>query len=91
METLAFHFLDVIGSIIPKTVVMFFERGTKLVAHLIPKVTQRPKKSYKYHQIEQDAHSSFCFQVNEPCDCCKLKIQAHKEFDDGIAKAELLS
>ena len=24
---------------------------------------------------------------NELCDCCKLKSQAHKESDEGIAKA----
>ena len=56
MAALAFHFLVVAESIIPKNVVI---GGTELVAHLIPKLTQRPRKYYKYHQIEQEAHYSF--------------------------------
>ena len=63
--------------------------GTEQVAHLISKLTQRPQKSYKYHRIEQDAYY-ILFQVNEPCDFCKLKSQAHKEFDEGIAKVKLM-
>ena len=60
------------------------------MAHLISKLTQIPRKYYKYHQIEHEDHY-ILFQVNEPCDCYKLKSQAHKEFDEGIAKVELLS
>ena len=59
------------------------------MAYLITKLTQRPSKYYKYHRIEQGAYY-IVFQVNEPCDCRKLKIQEHKEFDEGIAKVELL-
>ena len=59
--------------------------------HLIPKLTQRPRKYYKYHQIEQETHYILFFQVNEHCDCCKMKSQAHKEFDEGVAKVELMS
>ena len=59
------------------------------MAHLITKLTQRPRQSYKYHRIEQDAHY-IPFQVNEPCDYCKLKSQAQKEFNEGIAKVKLL-
>ena len=59
------------------------------MAHLISKLTQRPRKYYKYHRIEQEAHY-ILFQVNEHSDSCKLKSQAHKEFDEGIAKVNLL-
>ena len=58
------------------------------MAHLIEKLTQILGQSYKYHRIEQEAHY-ILFQVNEPCDYCKLKSQAHKEFDEGIAKVKL--
>jgi len=51
--------------------------GTKKVAHLIEKLTQIPRKSHKYHWIKQESHY-ILFQVIEPCDCCKLKIQAHE-------------
>ena len=60
------------------------------MAHLIAKLTQRPRQSYKYHRIEQEAHY-ILFQVNEPCDCYKLKNQAYKEFDEGITKVKLLT
>ena len=60
-----------------------------MVAYLIPKLAQRPRKSYKYHRIEQEAHY-ILFQVNEPCDCCKLKSDENKEFDEGITKVKLL-
>ena len=60
------------------------------MAHLIPNMTKIPRKYYKYHQIEKEGHYSFFFQVNEPCDCCKLESQAHKEFDEGITKVKLL-
>ena len=60
------------------------------MAHLITKLTQRPEKSYKHHQIKQETHY-ILFQVNEPRGLCKLKIQEHKEFDEGIAKVESLS
>ena len=60
------------------------------MAHLTSKLTQRHRQSYKYHRIEQEAHY-ILFQVNEPCDCCKLKIQAHKDFDEGITKVGLSS
>ena len=89
MAALAFHFLVVARSIIPNIVVMF-RGGTEQVA-LIRKLTQRPRKSYKYHQIKKEDHYILFFQVNEPCDYCKLKSHAHKEFDEGIAKVELLS
>ena len=70
---------------------MFPQGGTEMVAHLIPKLNERPNQSYKYHKIEQEAHYSFCFQVNKPCDCYKLKNEAHKVFDERIAKVELMS
>ena len=60
------------------------------MAHLISKLAQIRRKSYKNHRIEQEAYY-ILFQVNEPCDCCKLKSQAHKVFDEGIAKVKLLS
>ena len=56
--------------------------GTEQVAHLISEHTQRPIKSYKYHRIEQEAHYILS-QVNEPCDCCKLNSQEHKEFNEN--------
>ena len=63
--------------------------GTGQVAHIISKLAQRPRQSYKYYQIKQETHY-ILFQVNEPCDCCKMKSQARKEFDEGITKVNLL-
>ena len=67
--------------------VMFPERG-KWAGWLInSKLTLRPRKYYINHQIEQEAHHPFWFLREWLCDCCKLKSQAHKEFDEGIAKS----
>ena len=60
------------------------------MAHLISILTQKYRKYYKYHRIEQEDHY-ILLHVNKPCDCCKLKSQTHKEFDEGIAKVKLLS
>ena len=41
--------------------------GTELVAHLIPKLTQRRRKSYKHHQIE-------CWVIAICCVVCNSLI-----------------
>ena len=59
------------------------------MSHLISKLTQRPRKYYKYHRIVQKGHY-IIFQVDEPSDYGKLKSQEHKEFDEGIVEVKLL-
>ena len=77
METLAFHFLALAGAYSLKMWSCSLREGTELVAHLIPKLTQIPSKYYKYHQMEQEAHYSFCFQENVPYDLLQTEKVKH--------------